>query len=195
MQGADKRSYGVLKGNRRFFTTEDDELLRKLKNTTFPFTWAQISDCMPGFTARQLRERWCNYLSPTLKTGSWTEEEDEELMNLYREWGAKWGIIGTQLGNRAAPDIKNRYQRVKNKRDKMLRVSGKSGAGRRSFHEESCSKAKSELKSARKETKIAIQCVRAPPPVAAVRHFSPFPRTRELDADGGVDCSIRAILA
>jgi hypothetical protein len=101
--------YGTLKGNRRFFSIEDDQTLRQLKTAHPDMTWMQLADQMPGFSPRQLRERWCNYLSPILKTGSWTPEEDRELIRLQDELGPRWGVIGQYLGNRSAPDIKNRF--------------------------------------------------------------------------------------
>jgi hypothetical protein len=113
--------FGTLKGHRRFFSPEDDQTLQRLKGESSSVTWAQIADRMPGFNARQLRERWCNYLSPELKTNGWTEEEDCELMRLYTELGPRWGIIGGRMGNRSAPDIKNRFQSIRNRNEKSLR--------------------------------------------------------------------------
>jgi hypothetical protein len=110
--------YGTLKGHRRFFSPEDDQRLRQLKSDPVPRTWSQIADRMPGFTARQLRERWCNYISPTLKTSRWTDEEDRELLRLHGELGPRWGVIGGRLGNRSAPDIKNRFQSLRNRFEK-----------------------------------------------------------------------------
>jgi hypothetical protein len=116
-----QRVYGTLKGHRRFFSPRDDERLRQLKTDLQMMTWAQIAEIMPGFTARQLRERWCNYLCPSLKTSRWTDEEDRELMRLYAELGPLWGIIGRRMGNRSAPDIKNRFQAIRNRAERPPR--------------------------------------------------------------------------
>jgi hypothetical protein len=109
---------GILKGKRKFFSPGDDEMLRQLKNMEMPFTWTQIAECMPGFNARQLRERWTNYLSPVLKTSHWTEEEDVRLWELHERIGSRWGVIGAKMGNRAAPDVKNRFQALVNRMKK-----------------------------------------------------------------------------
>jgi hypothetical protein len=104
-----ERIYGTLKGNRRFFSIDDDQTLRNLK-TCFPdLTWPQLSERMPGFSPRQLRERWRNYLSPVLTTRDWTVDEDRELIRLHHQLGPNWGIIGTCMGNRSPPNIKNRF--------------------------------------------------------------------------------------
>jgi hypothetical protein len=101
---------GTLKGNRRFFTAQDDAILRELKGIAPPLTWPEIAERMPAFTPRQLRERWCNYVSPTLKTTAWTPEESAELLRLHQIFGARWGVIGAQMGRRSAPDVKNQFQ-------------------------------------------------------------------------------------
>jgi hypothetical protein len=119
--GDQQNIYGTLKGYRRFFSPQDDDTLRQLKTDLQTMTWAQIADLMPGFTARQLRERWCNYLCPSLKTSRWTDDEDLELMRLYAELGPLWGIIGRRMGNRSAPDIKNRFHAVRNRTEKSGR--------------------------------------------------------------------------
>jgi hypothetical protein len=101
------RISGILKDRRRFFSLEDDQLLRQLKDDPSSLSWSEKSDRMPDFNARQVCERWSNYLSPTLKTTSWTKEEDAEL-------GQKWGIISLRMGNRSLPDIKNRFRSSSN---------------------------------------------------------------------------------
>jgi hypothetical protein len=109
------RIYGILKGHKRFFSPEDDAILRELKTNSPELPWAEISERMTGFTPRQLRERWCNYVSPTLKTSQWTESEDEILTRLYDEIGPRWGLIASHMGNRSVPDIKNRFQSMHNR--------------------------------------------------------------------------------
>jgi hypothetical protein len=105
--------YGVMKGHKRFFSKEDDRTLRAIKASSPEITWREVSERMRGFTARQLRERWCNYVSPDLNVNAWTPEEDQTLLALHRELGPCWGIIGTRMGNRSAPDIKNRFQALR----------------------------------------------------------------------------------
>jgi myb proto-oncogene protein/Myb-like DNA-binding protein BAS1 len=120
--------FGVMKGDRRFFLPDDDQKLRQLK-TSFPtMSWFEIAERMPGFTARQVRERWCNYLSPDLKKDDWTSEEDAELLRLYGEIGPHWGLIGNFMQNRSGPDIKNRYHVIHHGRRKRKRSPGRAAA-------------------------------------------------------------------
>jgi hypothetical protein len=117
-----RKLYGTLKGHRRFFSFEDDQLLRQFKTDSLTRSWAEISQLMPGFSARQLRERWSNYLSPSLKTTSWTEAEDAELLRWHAELGPRWGVIGARMGNRSPPDIKNRFQSLRNRSERSFRT-------------------------------------------------------------------------
>jgi glycerophosphoryl diester phosphodiesterase len=91
--------FRTLKGHRRFFSSEDDQRLRRLKSDCPSLPWAQMAELMPGFSPRQLRERWCNYLSPSLKTSGWMEDEDRELLRLYTELGPRWCVIRGRMGN------------------------------------------------------------------------------------------------
>jgi DNA-binding transcriptional MerR regulator len=102
--------FGEQKGNRRYFSADDDQVLRQLKSMTPELSFPEIADRMRGFTARQLRERWFHYLSPDLNTSSWTDEDDRRLMELFRELGPKWGAVGAAMGNRPPPYIKNRFK-------------------------------------------------------------------------------------
>jgi hypothetical protein len=88
---------------------------------------------MPGFSPRQLRERLKNYLSPTLNTSSWTDDEDAELLRLHAELGRQWGIIARRMGNRSPPDVKNRFQAIVISCEKRSRQSGRRVPGRTTF--------------------------------------------------------------
>jgi hypothetical protein len=112
--GQSRRLFGTLRGQRRFFSPDDDRLLREFKADPASLSWPEISERMPGFSTRQLRERWCNYLCPALKTSTWTEEEDAALIRHHAEIGPRWGVIGARMGNRSAPDVKNRFQSLRN---------------------------------------------------------------------------------
>jgi hypothetical protein len=124
------RIYGTLKGHRRFFSSEDDKILRSLKESEPLITWAEISERMPGFTPRQLRERWCHYLSPSLNMAEWTPEEDDQLLALHTELGSQWGTIGVRMGNRSAPDVKNRFQSLRHRRERSRRSARRTASAR-----------------------------------------------------------------
>ena len=72
--------------------------------------WEKASEDM-GFTrnSKQCRERWTNFLDPTLRLGPWTEDEDAYLLHLHNEFGNAWKKFASILTGRSAERIRRRY--------------------------------------------------------------------------------------
>lgn len=94
---------------RRKFTPEEDKRLTKLISLNGSRRWDQIALLMPGRTGRQCRDRFHNYLRPTLKNGPWTQEEDLLLQQKVSEIGRHWNKISRFFNGRSANNIKNRW--------------------------------------------------------------------------------------
>ncbi|CAD8167209.1 unnamed protein product [Paramecium octaurelia] len=99
------------------FTQEEDSLLSihydKFKNDEN--RWKLIAQEMNKVnqtyrTSKQLRERWINYLDPSLIKikDPWTDREDLELIYQIQQKGKKWTDIARQL-KRNENQVKNRY--------------------------------------------------------------------------------------
>jgi myb proto-oncogene protein len=43
--------------------------------------------------SRQCQERWENYLNHSINTNQWTSEEDNLLIQQFKEFDSKWTII------------------------------------------------------------------------------------------------------
>ncbi|KAM0836631.1 hypothetical protein ACQ4PT_062193 [Festuca glaucescens] len=56
---------------------------------------------------KSCRLRWINYLSPDLKRGNFTAEEEETLIKLHNTLGNKWSRIAACLPGRTDNEIKN----------------------------------------------------------------------------------------
>jgi hypothetical protein len=67
---------------------------------------------MPGRSARQCRDRWTNYLAPTLSLDPWTPEEDALIIRKVAECGTKWAAIAKEIPRRSDNAIKNRWYTV-----------------------------------------------------------------------------------
>lgn len=90
------------------FSRKDDDMLRRLVKEFGQKNWIAIAEKMEGRTPRQCRERWINYVNPSIKKRSWTKEEDKLLEKKYEELGPKWKIIKTFFQHRSTNMIKNR---------------------------------------------------------------------------------------
>lgn len=94
---------------RKRFTKDEDKNLKKIVESMHVLDWDAIASKMEGRTARQCKDRWLNYLSPSVNTNEWTKEEDEILISKYKEYGPKWVNISRCLTNRTDISVKNRW--------------------------------------------------------------------------------------
>lgn len=92
------------------FTEREDDNLSQLVEEYGDNNWDIIAEQMKGRNKRQCKERWINYLSPSLNMNPWTEAEDNLLQEKYKEYGSKWVIISKFFKNRTDTMVKNRFQ-------------------------------------------------------------------------------------
>jgi hypothetical protein len=100
------------------FSPEEDERLRSLVSSFGTADWLDIAAQMPGKNVRQCKERWTNYLAPTLNASTWTHEEDCLLVQKYAELGSKWVQIAAFFPNRTDSMIKNRFNKLSRREQK-----------------------------------------------------------------------------
>lgn len=104
------------------FGADEDLQLKDLVRKYGENNWTQIAQNMPNRNARQCKERWCNYLSPNICKSPWTQDEDNLLLEKYKEIGARWVQIAKFFPQRTDISIKNRYlvlsRRIKKKMPK-----------------------------------------------------------------------------
>jgi hypothetical protein len=97
---------GLVKGH----WTEREDLLLETLVASEPRNWGQVSQHIPGRTAKQCRERWCNHLDPRIKKCSWSADEDATLMEMYKRIGQKWAQISKVLPGRTENAVKIRWK-------------------------------------------------------------------------------------
>jgi hypothetical protein len=108
---------------KRPFTTEEDARLNDLVSQHGDHAWHEIERHMPGRSARQCRERWALYLSPSVANDPWTTEEDMALMRLYSVLGPKWTLIAKNFPKRTANNVKNRQKQMLRRAQRMTRLT------------------------------------------------------------------------
>lgn len=101
---------------RKYFTEEEDQLLIAAAISYNQSSWNTISQHIPGKTPKQCRDRWMNYLRPSLKFDPWTNQEDNLLISLVNIHGTHWTKMKQYFPGRSTNSIKNRwYWLIKNK--------------------------------------------------------------------------------
>lgn len=106
----------------RFSEEEDQQLMAQVERFGTN-EWTSIAAHMPNRTSRQCRERWQNYLNPSLHINTWTSDEDARLIEIVESRGPRWKAVATLFPGRTTNHVKNRYQLLRRSRYKeMLRV-------------------------------------------------------------------------
>lgn len=97
---------------RRLFMPEDDERLKNIIQSDNFKGWKDIALKMKNFNARQCRDRWHHYLSPSIHNKPWENYEDQIIIRLVNLIGTRWAYISSFLPGRTDNAIKNRFNSV-----------------------------------------------------------------------------------
>lgn len=104
------------KGNsRQKFSKEEDDQLCRLVHQYGVNNWNFVADRMQTRSARQCRERYVNYLSPDVRNGKWTAEEETLLRQMVEEHGPRWTRIVQYFPGRSAVNLKNQWSVLSSK--------------------------------------------------------------------------------
>ena len=98
------------------FSKEEDDLLLSLFKEN-PRKWDFIASKM-NRTSRQVKERYENYLDPTLNINEWSLEEETLLDQKVKELGTRWVKIARFFENRSPVNVKNHWATMLNRRYK-----------------------------------------------------------------------------
>jgi hypothetical protein len=80
-----------------------------LVNSKPEVSWDAVAAGMGDRSARQCRERYINYLDPSIRVAPWTDAEDLLLLEKINVLGHCWAKIGRFFCGRTENDVKNRW--------------------------------------------------------------------------------------
>ncbi|KAJ6850111.1 protein rough sheath 2-like protein [Iris pallida] len=115
---------------RQRWSSEEDALLRAYVKHYGPREWNLVSQRMNVSLHRDPKsclERWKNYLNPSIKKGSLTDEEKSLVIQLQAKHGNKWKKIAAEVPGRTAKRLGKWWEVFKEKSgDKNRRVEATS---------------------------------------------------------------------
>ncbi|KAM7478562.1 hypothetical protein LguiA_026775 [Lonicera macranthoides] len=90
------------------WSPEEDEKLIKHINKFGHGCWSSVPK-LAGLQrcGKSCRLRWINYLRPDLKRGTFSQQEEDSIIELHAVLGNKWSQIAAQLPGRTDNEIKN----------------------------------------------------------------------------------------
>ena len=103
------------------FNEEEDQKLKEIVLAHGACEWSKIAMALPGRTARQCRDRWVNYLNPLLCDKEWTEEEDNLLLEMYKEFGTHWKDLSLFFHGRSLNSVRNRVLKLERRNKSKAR--------------------------------------------------------------------------
>lgn len=121
----------------KFTTPEDNQLLEIVRR--FGATdWSSIATQFPGRDARQCRERYMNYLNPTIVTVPWTAEENTLLEEKFHEYGTQWQVIAIFFPTRSRNQVKNHWHSLHKEISSISRPPPRAPSPKAAVSEEVC---------------------------------------------------------
>lgn len=89
----------------------EDEILKAAVMKYGLNQWDRIASLLVRKSAKQCKQRWYEWLDPTIKKTEWTRDEDEKLLHLAKVFPQQWRTIAPIVG-RTPQQCVDRYDRL-----------------------------------------------------------------------------------
>jgi hypothetical protein len=96
--------------SKTYFSHDDNLRLASLIAMYGSSNWSFIFRLMINKTKRQCRDRWTNYLNPSLNKNPFSNDENDLLLKKVDELGFQWKEISKYFQNRTEMMVKNKYK-------------------------------------------------------------------------------------
>jgi hypothetical protein len=103
------------------FSAEEDAQLLEIVSHAGCRDWSEVAMKLSGRNPRQCRERWNNYVNPTIKTAPWTDAEEGLLESKFAELGPRWQVIAPLFQGRSRNQVKNHWMTKQRRLNKKRR--------------------------------------------------------------------------
>ncbi|CAM8933827.1 unnamed protein product [Rhodiola kirilowii] len=112
---------GLKKG---LWTAEEDKILIEHIKVHGKGRWNKAAK-ITGLkrSGKSCRLRWMNYLSPGIKQGAFSSDEDELIIRLHKLLGNRWSLIAGRVPGRTDNNVKNHWNTHLKKKEMMNNVS------------------------------------------------------------------------
>eukprot|EP00892_Ulva_mutabilis_P001873 jgi/Ulvmu1/11687/UM008_0097.1 len=111
------RSQGKRKREVSRWTPPEEAELRKAVSAMGTSDWARVADAVRTRSARQCKEHYREVLSPDVKHGEWSVEEELKLVQAHARMGQAWSRIAPFLPGRPANACKNKFNGTLRRKD------------------------------------------------------------------------------
>lgn len=74
--------------------------------------WARISSLLVRKSPKQCKQRWYEWLDPSIKKTPWTREEEEKLLHLAKIMPTQWRTIAASIEGRTASQCLQHYEKL-----------------------------------------------------------------------------------
>ncbi|XP_052223491.1 myb protein-like isoform X2 [Dreissena polymorpha] len=92
------------------WSKEEDDKLKLVVEQVGVADWSLVSQYFPDHSDLQCQHRWYKVLNPDLIKGAWTKEEDDQVVSLVEQFGAKkWTVVSKYLTGRTGKQCRERW--------------------------------------------------------------------------------------
>ena len=109
----------LIKGS---WTREEDEIIMQYVQEKGQVHWSKLALKLKGRTGKQCRERFKDHLDPNVTHSPWTQEEDDQLIQLHETYGNQWTKLVSFFEGRSENQIKNRWNSTLKKRIERIQL-------------------------------------------------------------------------